>query len=78
MHRLVYGSSTISPNGVASACRHSRIILTHYTDMHDVDEDLRTDAGYGGYCTNGSMAGAACRQMYDSPSNSHFTVASKK
>ena len=53
----------------------------YYTDMHDVDEDLRTIMSYGGDCGLywGDMkSGVFLHAMYDSSTSTVDNVASKK
>ena len=63
---------------VASVCRHSRIIFTHYTDAHDVDEDMPAIIRRGGDWGDSINAGLTQQSAYNTPSTSVPTVASKK
>ena len=57
-------------------CRHLRYSL-NYTDFHDVDEDLRTIADYGGgYWAENVAAGVSCRHMDHTPADTSDYVAS--
>ena len=55
-------------------CRHLEI--SNYTNWHDVDEDKRTIADYGGYWTDGTHVGIARRDMASAPSDIFGSVAS--
>jgi hypothetical protein len=58
-------------------CRGGGTGTTYYTDIHDADEDLRTITAQGGRDHEGSGAGIAFRDMYNSPSNLYDVVASR-
>jgi hypothetical protein len=68
-------------NGTTGAifipCRGGGTATTYYTDMHDVDEDLRTRIIYGGYWINSISAGVTYRHIADSPSLTSNHVASR-
>ena len=53
-------------------------LIIYYTDIHDVDEDLRTIMHQGKRWDSGSMGGITRRDMYYSSSVAHLEVASKK
>ena len=50
--------------------------LKYYTDLHDVDEELRTISVHGGYWNEGEFVGVTRRHMYDNPITLGFFVAS--
>lgn len=50
----------------------------YYTDVHDVDEDVRAITIQSGYWSHGTNAGATYRSLNDAPDNALDTVASKK
>ena len=52
--------------------------LHDYTDVHDVDEDVRAITIQSGYWSHGTNAGAAYRSLNDAPDNALDTVASVK
>ena len=54
--------------------RHQKLI-SYYTDIHDVDEDLRTIARCGERWIAGSMTGAAYRSLNDATANALGDVA---
>ena len=55
-----------------------RYILEYYTDWQDVDEDIATIPGQGGYWSHGLFVGVTQRHLFDFPTNVHDIVASKK
>ena len=50
----------------------------HYTDYHDVDEELTIICKCGGRWNDGAFVGIASRDLYDSPTVSGDWVASLK
>jgi hypothetical protein len=64
---------------VASRCRHPKLIK-YYTDYHDVDEETRTIAHYGGDLVDngGTGAGITRRNLYHSSTDFYDFVASLK
>ena len=56
----------------------SNIQNTHYTDHHNVDEDIESTASQGGNWVSDNAAGTAYRTMdsYYSPTSSDINVAS--
>lgn len=50
---------------------------SNYTDMHEVDEDLRTIANYGGRWYHESRAGITLREMVNIHVDSNDYVASR-
>ena len=58
-------------------CRGGGTDTTYYTDIHDVDEDVRTVSHQGGHWYYETAAGVAYRYMYNSSTTLHATVASR-
>lgn len=56
-------------------CRY--VFRKYYTDNHDVDEDARTIVRHGGWYVDGNLSGFTCRLMYETPTNTSESVASK-
>ena len=52
--------------------------IKYYTDLHDVDEDLRTIMHQGERWDSETTAGITRRDMYYSSSFAYLEVASKK
>ena len=78
MDRNLLDSLSRTVYDVASMCRHSRIIFTHYPDWHYVDESMMTIIVYGGEWVHTTWAGIAFRNMCNAPTEVWNTVASKK
>ena len=53
-------------------------MFIHYTDFHNVDEDMVTISLYGSNWLHGSKAGISYRDTDESPTISYNTVASLK
>ena len=53
-------------------------MIKYYTDIHDVDEDLRTAAGYGGWWGEESWTGIFRSSIDNVPTLASGAVASKK
>lgn len=51
--------------------------LKYYTDLHDVDEDLKTITAHGGDRSDDIRVGAARRTMNDTPTSASVNVAYK-
>ena len=62
---------------VASRRRHLEMFI-YYTDLHDVDEDIRTISNYGGRWLTETNAGVAYRDIRYDPTSAFDTVASLK
>jgi len=60
--RNLKDSSSYTASDVASRCRHPKLIK-YYTDMHDVDEDVRTGVRQGGSWGWENMAGITERSL---------------
>ena len=58
-------------------CRGGGTNTTYYTDGHNVDEDIRTIIDQGGRYDHDTWAGITSRYIYDDPSYSTFSVASR-
>ena len=54
------------------------VLEKYYTDWQDVDEDIATIPGQGGYWSHGFFVGVTQRHLFDFPTNVHDIVASKK
>ena len=54
------------------------VLEKYYTDWQDVDEDIATIPGQGGYWSHGLFVGVTQRHLFDFPTNVHDIVASKK
>ena len=57
-----------------------RVLYIYYTDWHDVDEDVQTIAGYGGYWGNGDSgrAGVFKRDVFYTITSTIDIVASMR
>ena len=53
------------------------VLEKYYTDWQDVDEDIATIPGQGGYWSHGLFVGVTQRHLFDFPTNVHDIVASK-
>ena len=58
-------------------CRGGGTATTYYTDHHDVDEDLRTAAEYGGWWGEESWTGIFRSSIYNVPTLASDTSASR-
>ena len=58
-------------------CRGGGTATTYYTDIHNVDEDLRAITDQGGEWLAGNTSGIMDRFMTDSPTVSGDWVASR-
>ena len=58
-------------------CRGGGTATTYYTDIHDVDEDLRTAAGYGGWWGEESWTGIFRSSIDNVPTLASGAVASR-
>ena len=58
-------------------CRGGGTATTYYTDVHDVDENLRTIVNPGGDWILGSMVGIMFREMRYDFTAVHATAASR-
>ena len=52
-------------------------MIIYYTDIHDVDEDMRTIVRLGGYWAHENWAGATYRHIVDDSTEVWDFVASK-
>ena len=50
-------------------------LIIYYTDWNDVDEDLTAMSAHGGGWYEGDQAGAALRNLYNTPTVSGYYVA---
>jgi len=58
-------------------CRGGGTATTYYTDVHDVDEDLRTITNYGGMWFDFDQVGITHRDVDIAPTITHGGVASR-
>ena len=75
-HRDVAGEPSTISDVAASKRRHLKMFI-HYTDTHDVDEDMRTILACGGYATAGDAGGIVRLNMNDPSFYYSITVASR-
>ena len=61
---------------VASICRHSCIYLHNYTDLHDVDENMKAIPEQGGRQDHETGTGIMLRDIYDTSTVGRDFVAS--
>ena len=76
-YRYVFDSPSRIQPGNASGRRTCKMFI-HYTDFHNVDEDMVTISLYGSNWLHGSKAGISYRDTDESPTISYNTVASLK
>ena len=75
--RHMFHSPVHADSNAASRRRHWKLII-YYTVWHNVDEDTMTSSVHGGMWNDGDMAGVVYRLLFNPPTDSLASVASKK